>query len=615
MSHLRNPRLTLTRVMMLIATLAALGGESFITGQSGNPQPTSSAMDERLTSVPAWAKSSVWYQMMPQLFRNGDPANDPTVDDLDGTWPFEKQTLWQLTPWTSDPYSLRPWEKANGKSFFHNAHLRRWGGDIQGVLDKLDYLRELGVNAIYFTPVFEAPAYHMYDTVMYHHIHHNFGPDPKGDLALYRAEKPGDPITWKWTAADKLFLKLLREAHSRNIRIVVDGVFHYVGRNFWDERMKDTKPTWKSDFHKHIEAVAKRWGDPNGDGDPSDGLDGWRLDMAAELNKDFLRNMRRWVRNINPNALIIGEMWLDSYKMINSSAWYKGDLLDGEMNYKFGDTMIRGLVDKENQLLPSEIEIMLAEVRNVYPQEHHKASWNLIDSHDTARLMEIITNGDHNTYNHPWVVESQWPYSFAVARNHPYRHGAGRARNKIPTDVDRRVMKAILTFQFTYLGSPYVYFGNESGMNFGSRNPMVWSDLKYEPQHPYGPEAAVDVKMNPEIFELYKSVIALRHSNKCLQQGSYKTVLIDDERKLFAFERANDTSDRIRVVVNLSDRDQQINAVRGFLPPLDPYKIPNGMEPMEWELIFGDKGDRDIIPAKTARVYRFLYKAVNRSGM
>lgn len=90
---------------------------------------------------PEWAKDAVWYQVFPERFRNGDPGNDPTAADLAGAWPHDPVKAWQASPWTSDWYALQPWEKANGRGFYHNAQLRRYGGDLQGVLDSLDYLQ------------------------------------------------------------------------------------------------------------------------------------------------------------------------------------------------------------------------------------------------------------------------------------------------------------------------------------------------------------------------------------------------------------------------------------------------------------------------------------------
>ncbi|MEK7671087.1 MAG: alpha-amylase family glycosyl hydrolase, partial [Bacteroidota bacterium] len=286
-----------------------------------------------------WAKEAVWYQIFPERFRNGDKNNDPTVNDIRGSWPHDELKEWHISSWTGDWYTLQPWEEANGKGFYYNAQLRRYGGDLQGVIDKLDYLKKLGINAIYLNPIFESPSLHKYDATMYHHVDNNFGPDPEGDRRIWSSENPADPKSWKWTSADKRFLKLLSEAHKRNMRVIIDGVFNHVGMTFWaieDVKKNGEKSTYKDWFtvksydnpatpenefsydgwfgvkelpelredangllpgsREHIQAIVKRWGDPNSDGNPSDGVDGWRLDVADMVAIPFWQDFRKWVR-------------------------------------------------------------------------------------------------------------------------------------------------------------------------------------------------------------------------------------------------------------------------------------------------------------------------------
>lgn len=151
-----------------------------------------------LATPPDWAADAIWYQIFPERFRNGDAKNDPVPASLEGTWPYEVPVGWKVSPWTSDWYALQPWEQASGKDFYHNAQLRRYGGDLQGILDRLDYLKDLGVNALYLNPVFDSPSLHKYGAARYHHIDRHFGPDPAGDAPLFAAEDPADPTTWRW---------------------------------------------------------------------------------------------------------------------------------------------------------------------------------------------------------------------------------------------------------------------------------------------------------------------------------------------------------------------------------------------------------------------------------
>jgi glycosidase len=128
----------------------------------------------------AWQASAIWYQIFPERFRNGDPSNDPVRDSLGAKqWTPES---WQPRAWTSDWYARDAWEQAKSEDFYWTVAERRYGGDIQGIIDKLDYLRDLGVNAIYLNPVFWSGSHHKYDTFSFHHVDPWFGPDPEGDL-------------------------------------------------------------------------------------------------------------------------------------------------------------------------------------------------------------------------------------------------------------------------------------------------------------------------------------------------------------------------------------------------------------------------------------------------
>ena len=259
--------------------------------------------------VPYWAKGAVWYQIFPERFNNANTANDPTAERIGAP------DNWEITSWTSDWYQRTEWEQRMGPQFRDFVFTRRYGGDLQGVIDKLDYLDDLGITAIYFNPVFDAVTLHKYDASMYRHIDRFFGPDPEGDTAIMQQEDPADPSTWQWTSADSLFLQLIEKAHAQNIKIVIDGVFNHTGHDFWafrelkekqqQARTKNwydvisfddpaTPDTSEFDFHgwwgykglpefkevdgnlvepvkEHIFAISRRWMDPNGDGDPSDG--------------------------------------------------------------------------------------------------------------------------------------------------------------------------------------------------------------------------------------------------------------------------------------------------------------------------------------------------------
>src|SRR5262249_28946098 len=151
--RLRNTKETPMRAVAAVLILLAAAG---LSAQSRRPDraPAAPAAPPVRTGPPAWAADAVWYQVFVERFRNRDPRNDPTPADLRGAWPHETVRDWHVSPWTSDWYLLQPWEKANGHDFYWNAQVRRYGGDLQGLLDRLEHIQALGVNAIYLNPVF-----------------------------------------------------------------------------------------------------------------------------------------------------------------------------------------------------------------------------------------------------------------------------------------------------------------------------------------------------------------------------------------------------------------------------------------------------------------------------
>ncbi len=378
--------------------------------------------------VPDWAKKAVWYQIFPERFRNGDSTNDPTASDAQVTG-----RDWHISPWTGDWYKLQPWEETFSNKFYDVVFDRRYGGDLEGVIDELPYLRNLGINSIYLNPIFESPSLHKYNTATYIHVDHNFGPDPAGDLKIMSEENPADPSTWKWTSADKEFLKLVKKAHELGIRVIIDGVFNHVGTDFWafkdvvkyqqkskykdwfviknwDDSVKGTKfdyngwwgikslPVFRKDSitglvhgpYEHIMEITKRWMAPNGN--PKDGVNGWRLDVPNEVPHPFWRNWRKLVKSINPEAYLVGEIW------DTATPWLQGDEFDAVMNYQFAKTVVKFFINKKLAITPVQFDSTLKAVRDSYPDSVNYAMQNLLDSHDTDRLESMIANPDRD-YN------------------------------------------------------------------------------------------------------------------------------------------------------------------------------------------------------------------------
>ena len=554
-------------------------------------------------AVPAWSRDVVWYQIFVERFRNGDPSNDPTLRDIEGSWPHLRPEGWAPTPWTQDWYRQEPWAGTTGEPFYTTVQLRRYGGDLQGVLDELDYVQDLGVTALYLNPINDAPSLHKYDARNYRHIDRNFGPDPRGDEARMAAEDPADPATWTWTAADSLFLALVDEVHRRDMRIIVDYSWNHTGTRFWAwqdvlanqeaspyaewyevERFDDTAtpdtnefsysgwagvpelPEWKKigrpegaprgpvdgtlvpGVRKLVFDVTRRWLDPNGDGDPSDGVDGFRLDVAEIVPLGFWREYRRVVREVNPEAYLVGEVWWEKWpeKMFDPAPWLQGDVFDAVLNYRWYEPTRSFFAGAPPYLTASRYVAALDSIAAGIPRSHLQAMLNLTASHDSPRFGTSIYN------------RGRYKYRVNPREDPDYRLDRPdlRARN---------IQMMILAQQFTYIGAPHIWYGDEVGM-WGAddpdpRKPMVWDDLEYEDEstHPLGrPREPDPVAPDMQLLQVYKDLIALRKDNlRLFVDGGLKWLVADDERGVLAYERALG-EERAIVVFNASGEPREI---------------------------------------------------------
>jgi glycosidase len=552
---------------------------------------------------PAWAADAVWYQIFVERFRNGDPSNDPTAHDIVGVTDEAPPDGWRPTPWTQDWYRQEPWAAATGRDFYGTVNFRRYGGDLQGVMDRLDYLQDLGVTALYFNPVNDAPSLHKYDARNYRHIDRNFGPDPRGDEARMAAEDPTDPATWGWTAADSVFLALIREVHRRGMRIIVDYSWNHTGITFWawrdvlehqresrfadwyeiqrfdDPATADTNefayrgwvgvpwlPEWKKvgrpegRTHGAIEgnlvpgvrdlvfAVTRRWLDPNGDGDPSDGVDGFRLDVAEMVPLGFWRDYRRFVRSINPEAYLVGEVWWEQWpdRMYDPAPWLQGDVFDAVMHYHWYAPARSFFAGAPPALTATAYAARLDSLGLGFGRAHLRVMMNLTASHDTPRFGTSIYN------------PGRYKYHANPRENRDYRIDR-------PDQRTRRLQELILVQQFTYVGAPHIWNGDEVGMwgadDPDERKPMVWDDLTYDDEttHPFGRERRRDrVAPDTALFRVYRELIALRKQHlRLFVDGTLTWLLTDDARRLVAYERVLGDQ-RAIVVFNASHEPHEV---------------------------------------------------------
>lgn len=412
-----------------------------------------------------WMQECIAYQIFPDRFCNGDD--------------------------TISPEGVLPW--GEGKVTHHS----RYGGDLKGVINKLDYLEELGVDLIYLTPVFKSNTSHKYNTADYFNIDPEFG-------------------------TVEVAKELVEKCHKKGMKIVLDAVFNHSGSDFFAfedllknqenskykdwyfvdqypvEFKKDKYYTF-GDYHlnmpklntnnkelrEYLLKVAEYW-------IKEVGIDGWRLDVCDEIGHDFWRDFRKTVKNARKDAIIVGEI------MHEANTFLKGDQLDSIMNYPFK----RALADffATRCISSEEFSDILGQNRILYMNAVTKQMWNLIDSHDTLRFLSESNN-------------------------------------------NLQSMKLALAFQFAYVGVPYIYYGDEIGLD-GNHDPENRKCMIWEKE-----------KQNLELFELYKKLICIRKENKCLVHGKYKELYCKEN--VIAFERKTD-EEGILVIINNNDNEKEI---------------------------------------------------------
>lgn len=420
-------------------------------------------------SPPEWVKDTIWYQIFPERFANGDPSISPN------------NTL----PWGS--------EDPKTNSFF--------GGDLQGVIDHLDYLQDLGITGLYFTPITQGKTNHKYDTVDYLKVDPAFG-----DNHTVRT--------------------LIEEAHKRGMKVMLDAVFNHIGADSiqWQDVIKNGKDSkfidWfyieqfplvddsKKDQHskeylnyrafafaqnmpklntenpevmEYLLEVGRYWvRDFN--------IDAWRLDVANEVDQRFWRRFRDELKAIKPEIYILGEAWHDSMN------WLAGDQFDAVMNYPLSDAMI-GFFANEN-LSANQFKYAVNDVNASYPIGVNEVAFSLLDSHDTARII----------------------------------HRCSGNKEKV---------KLAYLFQFTHSGTPCIYYGSEIGLDGGSdplnRKCMIWE----ESQH--------DMNMKQHIMQIIK----LRKLHPALRAHNINWLTTDDEQQCLIYQKVlNDEC--ITIVINNS---------------------------------------------------------------
>ncbi len=550
-------------------------------------------------NVPSWAADAVWYQIFPERFCNGCPESNPTAQDA-GV-PLDRFPNWAVRPWNRPWYAPDEWGAPGTPppAFFDTVFHRRTGGDLLGVRQKLPYLRSLGVNALYLNPVFQAPSLHKYDAACLHHVDPTLGPDRAGDLALLAAAgESEDPSTWVWTAADRLLLDFLDEAHALGFRVILDGVFNHCGRRFFAFRDLLAKgraspyadwfdvvrwhgdgsfdynawdgpnaslPNFRRDAEtlapgplRYILDVTTRWMRPAPDGRPRRGIDGWRLDVAYCLPHPFWRAWHAHVRALCPEAYTTGEI------VGPAQDYARPGEFSAVMNYEWLYPTLAFFTPHADAISAEEFARRIERLRARHDADTLLAMQNLLDSHDTGRILTLLENAAP-------PFESWDPYfHFARLSSNP-----GLSTRAPSADSLRRLRLAAF-WQFTGPGAPMVYYGTEFGMSGANdpccRQPMAW------------PEDGSDAG---DLWRYYRALCALRAEHPALRRGSFDFLSAPSPRAI-RYARHFD-GETLVAVVNVSG---------------EAVLLPEPVRPVFWSDGPHGTGDVGVLPPMSACLWK-----------
>jgi glycosidase len=481
-------------------------------------------------TTPDWMKNAIVYQIFPDRFANGNTKNDPATTD-----PAVYGNTVLVNNWDDLPEGYC---RAYVGGTCDSSPLGRdfYGGDLQGIISKLDYIKQLGVTVLYLNPIFDSPSNHGYDTTDYMRIDSYFG-------------------------TQGTFQNLVDEAGMRGIHVVLDGVFNHTSSDSvyfdkdslypklgayesqssryypwytfytWPDSYNswwgfDTLPvlTEISDVRDFIfgadRSVARWW--------VMQGASGWRLDVANEKSHNWWEAFRPSVKDASSDAIIIGELWDDA------SEWLLGDELDTSMNYRFRRALlgfINGDTNDPNQgfitgLNPDQFDAALHSIQEDYPAPAFETLMNLVDSHDTQRILWALTPGERDRGDKEF---------------NPENLAAGKAKQKL-----------LAILQMTLPGAPTIYYGDEVGLT-GDTDP---DDRR---TYPWGGE-------DQDMLAHYQLLASLRTANSFLRTGSFDRLWTHNDDGTYAYGR-KDASGAAIVAVNKGATAHSLAiGVAGYIP-------------------------------------------------
>lgn len=512
--------------------------------------------------TPKWAKGAVMYQIFTDRFCNGDPDND--VEDREYYYIGDysrKVTDWNRYPATMDVREF-------------------YGGDLKGVWDKLDYLQDLGVEVLYFNPIFVSPSNHKYDIQDYDYIDPHYGVIvedggnilAEGDHENANATKYQKRVTDKKNleASNEFFVQFVEEVHRRGMKVILDGVFNHCGsfnkwldreriyekqegyapgayvsadspyrsyfRFFQEERERwpyngsydgwwghDTLPKLNYEDSPKLEAyifeIAKKWVSP-----PYN-ADGWRLDVAADLgrsneyNHEFWKKFRKVVKEANPEALILAEHYGDP------SEWLEGDEWDTIMNYDaFMEPITWFLTGMEKHSDEAREDLRGNADAFVNAIRHHMS--NMMTPSLQVSMNEL-SNHDHSR--------------FLTRTNHRVGRVQKLGAEAANENVNVAVMREAVVMQMTWPGAPTVYYGDEAGV-------CGFTDPDNRRTYPWGHE-------DQELIAFHREMIRIHKQYPVFREGSVQ--MLEWRENVLAYARI-DQNQRIVVIINNSDALEEV---------------------------------------------------------
>ena len=513
--------------------------------------------------TPDWAKGAIIYQIFVDRFYNGDRSNDVETDEYfyigEGT---HKNSDWMKYPREMDVREF-------------------YGGDIAGVMQKLDYLQDLGVEAIYLNPIFVSPSNHKYDIQDYEYIDPHFGRivkndgenlqrDENGNLIIHDPEHPNKDATRyicrvtdkeNLEASNQLFIEFVEEVHRRGMKVILDGVFNHCGSfNKWLDReciyedapgyekgafvskdspyrtffkfREDTWPYnvnydgwWGHDtlpklnyeespkLYEYIMRIARKWVSP-----PYN-VDGWRLDVAADLgqtaeyNHHFWHEFRRNVKEANPNAIVLAEHYGDP------TEWLKGDQWDTVMNYDaFMEPLTWFLTGVEKHSDEYRGDLIGNADAFFGSMRHYMTRFN---TQSLQVAMNELSNHDHSR--------------FLTRTNHQVGRISSRGADAANEGVNKNLFRMAVLMQMTWPGAPTIYYGDEAGL-------CGWTDPDSRRAYPWGHE-------DEELIQYHKELIRIHKEHQVLRTGSI--LFLFGEYQCISYGRFDD-NEHIVVAINIS---------------------------------------------------------------